>query len=176
MKNTSKMTTSEFVNFLKNWNFGAQPVSLQYVTEPKLTKEGKARFGEVTKIANVGGFVGYIYENSRNNELEKNNAERDFIAQPLWKGKGKRISLALSTHIEKGTFYLTYKAQQTFKSFHFDSVLNLIPNSLIKQYFPQSAPVVHNGVESNVYHREISVDNVRRFKFKGQTIEIVPNK
>jgi hypothetical protein len=172
MKNTITISKSQFIEMLKNWNYGAQPVSIQYITEPKLTKEGKARFGEVTKIANVGGFVGYIYENSRNNELEKNNAEADFVSQPLWNGKGKRISLALSTHIEKGTFYLTYKAQQTFRSFHFDSVLNLIPNALIKQYFPASAPATHNGVESKVYHREISIDNVKRFKFKKTTYEI----
>jgi len=172
MKNTITISKSQFIEMLRNWNYGAQPVSIQYITEPKLTKEGKMRFGEVTKIANVGGFVGYIYENSRNNELEKNNAERDFVSQPLWNGKGKRISLALSTHIEKGTFYLTYKAQQTFRSFHFDSVLNLIPNALIKQYFPASAPSVHNGVESKVYHREISIDNVKRFKFKKTTYEI----
>lgn len=174
MKNTVKVTRSQFIEMLRTWNFGAQPVSIQYVTEPKLNADGKRKFGTVTKIANVGGFVGYIYENSRNNELEKNNAERDFIAQPLWNGKGKRISLALSTHVEKGTFYLTYKAQQTFKSFHFDTALNLIPIALLRPYFPASKPAVHNEVESKVYHREIGIENVRRFKFKKTTYELIP--
>ena len=174
MKNTIKITKREFIEMLKNWNFGAQPVSLQYVTEPKLNKEGKNRFGSVTKIANVGGMVGYVYENSVNNQLEREEKEREFKAQPLWNGKGKRISTALSTHVEKETFYLTYKAQKTFKSFHFDTALNLIPIALLKPYFPQSDPAKYQGTEKAVYHREISIDNVRRFKFKKTTYELIP--
>ena len=64
MKKTEKITRSEFIKMLKDWKHGAQPVSLQYVTSPKLNKDGKNRFGDVTKIANVGGMAGYSYENS----------------------------------------------------------------------------------------------------------------
>jgi len=174
MKDNVKITKTEFIEMLRNWNFGAQPVSIQYVTTPKLTKEGKIKFGAVTKIANVGGMVGYVYENSVNNQLERENKEREFKAQQLWNGKGKRISTALSTHIEKNTFYLTYKAQQTFKSLHFDTTLNLIPVSLLKPFFPQSDPAKYQGTEKAVYHREISVDNIRRFKFKKKTYELIP--
>lgn len=174
MKNTQKITRSQFIEMLKNWNYGAQPVSIQYITEPKLTKEGKAKFGEVTKIANVGGMVGYIYENSVNNELEREGKEREFISKPLWNGKGKRISLALSTHIEKGSFYLTYKAQQTFKAFHFDSNLNYIPANILKQFFPDNKPK-NQGVEEGkeINHREISIENVKRFKFRKMTYELI---
>ena len=174
MKNTVKITKTQFIEMLKNWNHGAQPVSIQYVTEPKLNKDGKNRFGSVTKIANVGGMVGYVYENSVNNQLEREGKEKDFIAQPLWNGKGKRINTALSTHIEKGTFYLTYKAQKTFKSFHFDTALNLIPIALLKPYFPQSNPAKYQGTEKAVYHREIAIDNIRRFKMKRTTYELIP--
>jgi hypothetical protein len=175
MKNTEKITYAQFIEMLKNWNHGAQPASLQYVTEPKLNKDGNLKFGTVTKIANVGVMVGYCYENSVNNQLEREAKEREFVSQPLWNGKGKRISLALSTHIEKGTFYLTYKAQQTFKSFHFDTALNLIPISLLKPYFPQSDPAKYQGTEKAVYHREIAIENIRRFKFKKVTYELIPN-
>ena len=175
MKNTIKITKADFIAMLKDWNFGAQPVSLQYVTSPKLNKDGKARFGVITKIANVGGMVGYCYENSVNNQLEREAKEKEFKAQSLWHGKGKRISLALSTHVEKGTFYLTYKAQQTFKSFYLDAVLNAIPVAMLKPFFPQSN-YAKQGTDKPVYHREISVDNVRRFKFKRTTYELVHPK
>jgi hypothetical protein len=174
MKDTRKITRSDFVKMLQTWNKGAQPVSIQYVTEPKLTKEGKLRFGTVTKIANVGGMIGYSYENSVNNQLERENKEREFMAQPLWKGKGKRLSTALSTHIENGTFYLTYKAQQTFRSLHFDSALNYIPYLLLKPFFPESKPT-NQGVNegSEIHHREIKIDNVRRVKIQKVTYELV---
>jgi hypothetical protein len=174
MKNNIKITRNQFIEMLKNWNYGAQPVSLQYVTSPKLNAQGKARFGAITKIANVGGMVGYCYENSVNNQLEREAKEKDFVSQQLWNGKGKRISLALSTHVEKGTFYLTYKAQQTFKSFHFDTALNFIPIALLKPFFPQSDPAKYQGTETAVYHREINIENVRRFKFKKTSYELIP--
>jgi hypothetical protein len=173
MKNQKNITRTELVEMLRNWNFGAQPVSIQYVTEPKLTAEGKAKFGAITKIANVGGMVGYVYENSVNNQLEREGKEREFVAQPLWKGKGKRLSLALSTHIEKGTFYLTYKAQQTFRSFHFDSALNFIPNAIIKQFFPASDPAKYQGTETAIYHREIAIENVKRLKMRKVTYVVI---
>ena len=173
MRNEIKISKTELVAMLRNWNHGAQPASLQYVTEPKLTKEGKMRFGTVTKIANIGIMVGYIYENSVNNQLEREAKERDFMAKQLWNGKGKRISHALSTHVEKGTFYLTYKYQQTFRALHFDSALNLIPNALIKAFFPVSNPAESQGTETAIYHREISIDNVRRLKFKKTTYVVI---
>jgi hypothetical protein len=173
MKNTVKITTAQLVQMLLNWNHGAQPSAAQYVTTPKLNAEGKARFGEVTRIANIGIMLGYNYTNSVNNQRERENELRDFMAQPLWKGKGKRLSPCLSTHIEKGTYYMSYKAQQTFKSFHFDTALNFIPVALLKPFFPKSNNK-SQGVMKEVYHREINVENIRRLKFKKTTYEIIP--
>jgi hypothetical protein len=173
MRNEIKMTKDELVKMLLNWNYGAQPASIEYITEPKLTKEGKMRFGTVTRIARVGVMIGYIYENSVNNQLEREAKERDFMAKQLWNGKGKRLSHALSTHVEKGTFYLTYKAQQTFRALHLDTALNVIPNSVIKAYFPESNPAQSQGTEQAIYHREISIENVRRLKFKKTTYVVI---
>ena len=175
MKNTVKITKAQLVQMLKDWNHGAQPAAVQYVTSPKLTKEGKNRFGEVTRIANIGIMLGYNYTNSVNNQLERENELRTFMAQQLWKGKGKRLSAALSTHIEKGTFYMSYKAQQTFKSFHFDTALNFIPVALLKPFFP-TYENKSQGTKKEVYHREISIDNIRRLKFKKTTYELIPEK
>jgi hypothetical protein len=173
MKNTKKITVKELVEILATWNKGAKPASIQYVTEPKLTKEGKARFGDVIKFAHVGCMIGYNYENSVNNQLEREGKEREFLSQPLWNGKGKRISTALSKHIEKGQFYLTYKAQQTMRSLYFDSTLKPIPNSLIKAYFPKSDPAKSQGVDKPVYHREIAIEHIKRLKYDGKTFIIV---
>ncbi len=173
MKTTVKITKAQLIQMLLTWSWGAQPASIQYVTLPKLTKDGKIKFGEVTRIANVGGMIGYSYENSVNNQLEREQKEREFLSQSLWNGKGKRLSTALSMHTEKGSFYMTYKAQQTFKSFHFDQNLNLISNSEVKKYFPDTTPK-NQGVEKGkeIYHREISIDNIKRLKVKKVTYVI----
>ena len=175
MKNTIKITTAQLIQMLKDWNHGAQPAAVQYITSPKLNKEGKARFGDVTRIANIGIMLGYNYTNSVNNQRERENEIRDFMAQPLWKGKGKRLSSALATHVEKGTYYMSYKAQQTFKSLHVDSVLNYIPVALLKPFFPEKKNY-SQGTEKAIYHREISINNIRRLKFKKTSYEIIPEK
>lgn len=172
MKNVKRITKAQLVEMLRNWNHGAQPASLQYVTSPRLNKEGKVKFGTVTRIANMGIMLGYNYQNSVNNQLERENEMRDFMAQKLWRGKGERISAALATHVEKGSFYLSYKKQQTFKSFHFDTALNFIPTSLLKPYFPVNN-YASQGTAKPVYHREVSIDNVRKLKFKKCTYEII---
>ncbi len=69
---------------------------------------------------------------------------------------------------------MSYKAQQTFKSFHFDTVLNLIPIALLKPYFPVNNSAKYQGVEKAVYHREIKIENIRKLKFKRTTYEIIP--
>ena len=173
MKNVVKITKQELIEMLMNWNFGAQPASVQYITEPKINASGKAIFGTVTKIANVGIMLGYNYQNSVNNQRERENELKNFMAQPLWKGAGERISTALAKHKVKGTFYMSYKSQQTFKSFHFDSVLNFIPIERLKPFFPQSDTGKYQGVENAVYHREIAIENVRKLKFKKTTYEII---
>lgn len=173
MKKTLKIKKTQLINMLLNWSFGAQPASVQYVTSPKINKDGKEKFGDVTKIAAVGCMIGYNYENSVNNQREREDELKNFMSQPLWKGKGKRLSTALSMHIEKSCFYMSYKSQQTFRSFHFDSALNFIPLALLKPFFPKSNPAKYQGVNKPVYHREIKIDNIRKLKFRKMTYEIV---
>lgn len=174
MKKNVLITKAELIIMLLNWNFGAQPASVQYETKPKLNKEGKLKFGDVTKLANVGVMLGYNYQNSVNNQRERENEIKDFMAQKLWKGAGSRLSPCLAKHKDKGTFYMSYKAQQTFRAFHFDNVLNFIPVALLKPYFPVNNSAKYQGVEKAVYHREINIDNIRKLKFRKTTYEIIP--
>jgi hypothetical protein len=170
MKNVVKLTKQKLINILINWNYGAQPASVQYVINPTLSAIGKAKFGQITSVKNCGGFVGYIYENSVKTEIKKENFSQSeidsFMAQPLWKGVGRRISTACSEHIKKGTKYLTFKYQQTFKSYFFDKDLNLLTSNDLLNCFPEKAD---SFLENPVYHREINIDNVRKLKFKRVT-------
>jgi hypothetical protein len=173
MKNSVKITVNQLIEKLATWNKGAQPASIQYVTEPDLTKEGKQRFGNITKIANIGAMIGYSYENSVNNQREREEKLTNFMAEPLWKGAGMRISTALAMHKTTKKFYLSYKKQQTFRSFHFDQALNFIPSKILAPFFKSQGSYDKQGVDKPVYHREISIENVKRLKFGGVTYEIV---
>lgn len=168
MKTTVEITENELVDLLTN-NKGATPISLQYVTKPKINKEGKNIFGEVTRIANIQAFLGTNYENSVNRQLQREEKEAKFEAKPLWNGKGIRINFSLAKHSETGKFYMSYLPLKTLKSFHFDQFTNLIPNDVVKQYFYQSSNNNQQGTEKEIFHREIGIENIRKFKMKGCT-------
>lgn len=169
MKNIVKITVAELKEMLLHWNYGAQPVSIQYVTEPDMNAANKKLFPEVVKIANVGGMIGYVYENSVNNQLEREAKEAEFISKPLWNGKGKRLSKALSTHVEKGNFYLTFKHQTTYKSIFLDTMNLLVySNAFMKPYLKPYVAPKNQGVSEGkeIQHREINIENIRRLKLK----------
>jgi hypothetical protein len=167
MKTTIEITETELINMLSKIK-GATPISLQYVTKPKINKEGKNLFGEITRIANIQAFLGASYEKSVNRQLQREEKEMDFVAKPLWNGKGIRINFSLAKHSETGKFYMSYLPLKTLKSFHFDQFTNLILNEVIKQYFYQSSNN-QQGTEKEIFHREIAVENIRKFKMKGCT-------
>jgi len=172
MKNCKKISKKVLAEMLLNWNLGAQPASIEYVSQPKLTKEGKEKFGSLIKVAYAGVMLGYIYENAVNNEREREGLTRDFISQPLWNGKGKRLSSCLAKHVEKNELYLSYKYQQSFGCVYLDEKLNIVPKDVAENYMVKSFPK-NQGVENPVYHRELNINNIKRIKIKKISYEII---
>jgi hypothetical protein len=173
MKNAVKITVEQLKEMLLNWNYGAQPVSVQYVVEPDfLNKECKENYANVRKFAHVGGMVGYVYQNSVNNQLEREGKEREFISKPLWNGAGQRINTALSTHKVKGTFYMTFKPHTTYRSMYFDLVdFVAYSNKFMRDFLKPFKAPTNQGVEEGkeIFHREISLENITKLKLKKVT-------
>jgi len=185
-----RMTPDQLLAFLLNWNFGAQPASIQYVTTPDLIAEGREKFGKVTKVGAVQGMIGYSYENSVNKQKVREGQEADFVTQPLWGGYGEVLNSAVAkrkvtktvqkdkvkSKVETGEviFYLRYKYENTLRGLHYDRVLNFIPKSVLKQYLkPYYAPK-SQGVENEVHARTLKLENIRRLRFKGMEIQVIP--
>jgi hypothetical protein len=172
-KKTVKITRAELIQLLLTWNKGTQPASIQYVTTPKLNKEGRLKFGDVTKIAAIGGLLGYDYERSVNAQLIREHKTPDFKVKPLWNGKGIHVNTVLIQHIETQKYYISYKYQQTFKSYHFDTNMNYLQHAHVKPYFPISDTGSYQGLNEAVYNRTIAIENVRKIKMLGRTYEVV---
>lgn len=172
MRNVKKIRKSELVEMLLNCNFGSQPVSIQYVTEPKINKEGKKLFPNLIKIANIGGMIGYSYQNSVNNQLERESKEKNFVSQTLWNGKGRRVNPYISEHIEKGDKYMTVKYQQSFMSL-FLSNNQLIDRSKVKPFLPVKYKNQSQGTDNEVIHLEININNIRKIKMRKTTYILI---
>jgi hypothetical protein len=167
-----EMKVNELVEMLTNWSNGTAPLSVITVTTPKINKAGKEKFGEVMKVANAGGLLGYDYENSVNNQREKEQKLRDFLSEPLWNGKGRRVSPAMSEHIDKGTKYMTYKHQQTNSVNYIDSQGNVIDINDLKEFFYKSKNR-KQGTNKVINHREVKINNIRYIKMNGIKYKIV---
>ena len=118
--------------------------------------------------------IGYKYENSVNNQREREQKEKDFLAQQLWRGAGKRLSTALAFNENKKQFYMSYKMQKTFKAFHFDGALNFIPKEVLKPFFPATS-YSNQKIDKPVYHREVKIENIKKLKFRKTTYIVVPD-
>ena len=171
MKNTKKITLSELEIMLANWK-GASPASVSYITEPSLNKQGKEKFGQVTKIANSNIFLGVNYQNSVNNQREREAMEKDFIAKPLWNGKGQKLSSALVNHIDNGTKYMAYMPIRSLKAFYFDAALNILSVDLLKPFFPERKNE-SQGTEKIVAYNVVKLANIRKLKVNKITYEII---
>lgn len=174
MKNVVKITKTQLIEMLKNWNLGAQPASIQYITEPKINKFGKQKFGSVTKLGAVNCIVNFDFAAAVNRELLREGKEANFVVQPLWKGKGKHINLCLIQHVETMANYLAYKFQRSLKSFYFDQNFNPISSAEIKQYFYDTTPQ-NQGVDEGreIHPRTIKIDSIKKIKFRKTTYEII---
>ena len=162
MKNATHITKEQLIDILKEFK-GCQTISIQYITEPKnLTKEGKEKYKNLYHIAAVNALLGYNYQNSVNNQRERENIDADFQAKPLWNGKGKHINACLATHTEKNEFYIVYKFNHAFKSLYINNYATVNITDL-KPYFKISENK-SQGTETIIMHRLININNVRKIK------------
>lgn len=188
-----RMTVEQLRDFLSNeWKFGAQPASVQYVTEPYLIAEGKEKFGKVTKIGAQQIMLGYDYEKNVIAQRKKEGVSdpEAFKAQPLWNGFGEVLTSVLAKRkvtktrqkngekfkVETGEvqFYLRYRYLNNLKSLHFDSAMNFLPASLVKPFFKPYYGAKNQGVEREITARTLKLENIRRLRFKGMEIQVIP--
>lgn len=149
---------------------GATPVSFTSVTEPKLKKRGNPFAMPVAKVSEVNGMIGYNYENSVNNQSEREGGERDFTAEP--RSWGTRIHPCVVEH--GGEYYLTVKVERALTSpLYFDAKGNELSSEDVKPFLP-SRGKSRQGVEKEVIHREYKISNIRNIRWNGARVELIP--
>lgn len=175
MRIIKKITLAELEQMLLTWNFGAQPATIQYQTEPKINKEGKLRFEGLMKIGAVNCMIDFDFEGAVNRRLKKEGKEANFKVQQLWKGKGQHVNRRLVKHVETDVKYLSYKYQRSLRSLHFDSALNFIPSVLLKPYFYKSSKPTNQGVNegSEILPRTMKLTNIRKIRMMKTEFQIV---
>ncbi len=112
---TGTMTPDQLVEYLKNIK-GTKAVSVVVEAPVKMNKKNR-NTGEpnpylgTIKQSTISGIAGGDYELAvQNRELNAHSTDSDYMpsfkSEPIWKGKGQRVSPLLVQHVEKGDYYL----------------------------------------------------------------------
>jgi len=187
-----RMTVDQLRDFLLNWNksWGAQPASIQYVTEPALVAEGKEKFGKVVKFGAVQAMLAYNYEDNVNAQRKREGKAETFESEALWNGYGEVLNPCIAKRkvtktrqkngekfkVETGEviFYLRYRYLKGMKALHFDAAMNFLPKALIQPFFkPYYAPKKQD-VDKAIDARTLKLENIRRLRFKRMEIQVIP--
>lgn len=141
-------------------------------TEKNRLVYGIRTFNTVTESKNIIGTVNYIYENSVNNQQNREIGEKTFeVAERAW---GRRITKSIVTH--KGKIYLSVKFGYTENSKLFDENNVTIQKSEFDKWEKQSSKSSYQtekaqnrqGVEEVVIVNDYCLETITAMKINGE--------
>lgn len=136
-------------------------------TEPKVNKSCPLAIKKLT-ISNV--ILGAFYERSVNRQLEREEKESDFVAQPR-KWGNHILGTPLVEHVKDGE-RKEYLACQ-FRSAEASYLVNgeTVEKESIAEYLPkESDPREVQGTEKAVVYRTYSLESIREITLNGETL------
>jgi hypothetical protein len=172
------MKLQQILDRLDEKNKGAKLVKLTTRTMPKLLKKSRITgiacpYREVVRIAERFGVLACDYGSAVNNQREREDYDVPFVAEALWKGKGRRVkgSKYLVEHIDSGEQYIAFMPHNKDGSVSIGRDLwqdengNEIDPSLLSEYLPVSSQPNTQETEKEIYWRVIKVENILAIKY-----------
>ena len=164
------ISTEELIQFFQN-NKGSHPATLVTRTYPKLRKN--CPYSNVVKESRINVIMGFSYQNSVNNQREREDRDTDFIPLPLKWGhhivslEGK--PLPVIEH--KGETYLQVKVQKVLSSTYLVDD-KPIDESEISPYLPDRKEGERQEVDNPVIVRTFKLDSIQVIYAKGCEITL----
>jgi len=149
---------AEFIEMIEGGlTRGTMIVSFDATTDARLRKTGNPLKMPVVKVTRINGMIGYDYENSVNNQRNREDGERDFVAEPRRWGVRKNRAFV----VNKGKFYLTVKCERVLEApEYFDAKGNLIEKDQVAPFLPKRKEGARQGVEKKVIHRDYALTSI----------------
>lgn len=156
------ITKSELIDLLSKIK-GTTFVSIETKTVPKLKSNPFTRLEKVSKVA---GAIGFIYENSVNNQREKEGLNKDFKAKPRkWGVKIPHTPLVKN----KDKYYLEMKVQNS-SSDYFENNQRIPLDKVVPYMYTGSS---RQNVSKEVILRDYLIDNITRIKLNKEEYNVV---
>lgn len=163
------------VETLSNAPQSASFVSFESVTEPRLLKtdnpyyDSETKTWNLRKISRTTGIINFVYENSVNNQREREGLEADFESHPRrW---GSRVDgTPLVEH--KGRFYLEVNVQSS-ESRYVDNMGREVPREELEEFFGSRSSSSRQGVEDKVILRDYKISSINQINMFGQQYDVI---
>jgi hypothetical protein len=166
MASTTYTDQEGLTNVLKGLK-GTTIITIDACVEPTMRKTNNPFIGRVKKVSRVNGMVGWNYQNSVNNQREREGNEEEFVAHPRkW---GERVQgTPFVTH--KGQVYLELKVQNVQGTTYF---LDNRPATdaeieAIQAFMPKRAGSGRQQVDKAVILRDYKMSSIKAFRAFGQ--------
>lgn len=163
-----EMTQEQLVRTLMGLR-GATFVTFEAHTEPDIIAGSPFR-GVVRKVAVVNGTINFIYQNSVNNQREREDLTPDF--EPFPRKWGRRIPRTpLVVHQKDGEekYYLEVKVERSIQYEYRDNQGNVIPKEAVTPWLRPTGRS-RQGVQKPVVLRDYTLTNVHNLILKGEHI------
>lgn len=157
-------------------------------TRPKLLKKKKEKvidaegnivevislntFGDVEKVAHINVGCGKIYENSVNNQRQREDKPTDFVSEPLpWGQWVKRDDGSVTTLIEhKGKLYVRLEVQKSVQRQYQDANGNVLETKAVEKFLPDRDEGKRQEVDSPVIVRAYALENIKQIIADGGVV------
>ena len=137
-------------------------VSLDIETEPKMRVTGNPFLG-VKKINAISGLIGFIYQNSCNNQLNREDKEQDFVPQPR---KWGVLDGNLVRH--DGKIYVQIKVQSSDTPVYMLNGRRIDKSELTPFLVVSKKPHTQDNMDKEVVVRDVNMDNIRAIRMLGE--------
>jgi hypothetical protein len=173
------MTKQELAGFLVDRK-GAEFATICTMTEPKCLKKNRNtglpnEFGTVTKVSRINGIIGFRYEQSVNNQRDREGLEADFEASERRWGEHVLRSdggqSALISH--KGKMYLEMKVENTLETVYLDGNGVTRTHKELSGILPKRQ--TNSGrqeIEKPVILRDFALSSIREIRIGGETLKV----
>lgn len=165
------MTKSEFKELIDQKK-GSEFIALDIETEPRMRKTGNPFMG-CTKSSTVSGIIGWDYETSVNNQLEREGKDRVFEA------RGRSWGVRVDPHwVEnRGNYYLTVQVQAATEPAFVLNGERIVSEKIEPFLYDRPeipASQADAGVEEKaVKYMDVKLENVKAARIRGEEIRIV---
>ncbi len=176
MKKMTRQQTIQFIMDLK----GAKPATIVTETRPKMNKFARTPdvngnrvsnpfLDKVVKRTRMNVFLNFNYENSVNNQRDREQKEKTFESQQ--RSWGEHVSPSLIVH--RGEHYLQYKLQKRYEAEYIDTDTGeRITLDQLTDYMPPRSASRTQGVDKQIIVLTTKVNNLIELNTAGEKIQV----